>query len=139
MTQGPDAEAITRFIVETYPDTIIATGYGATFFSCDPSNWPNFATITTTDENDTASDLSRPGVFRLNIGVSPDIFDRVAAGKGSPDYTALDVLMPHPVYAAQQWICVLNPSADTFDRAIKPLLAEAHERVASKTRARGAR
>ncbi len=48
-----------------------------------------------------------------------------------PDYAALDRVMPHPVYAAQSWVCVLNPSPETFE-AIKPLLAEAYARVADR-------
>ena len=136
--RGPDPDAVTRYIVETYPDTVVATAMGATFFSCDESNWPNFATIVTTDEHDTAaqSDLSRPGVFRLNIGVSPATFDRIAAAQRDPDFARLDALMPHPVYAPQQWVCVLNPSEETFETVVKPLLAEAHDRVAAKTQAR---
>ena len=135
---GPDADAITRYIIETYPDTVVATAMGATFFSCDESNWPNFATIVTTDEHDTGSPskLSRPGVFRVNIGVSPETFDRIAGAQREPDFTQLDTLMPHPVYALQQWVCVLNPSETTFETVVKPLLAEAHERVAAKTQAR---
>ena len=36
----------------TYPETVIAEALGATFFSLDEKNWPNFATIVTTDEHD---------------------------------------------------------------------------------------
>jgi hypothetical protein len=39
------------------------------------------------------------------------------------------------VYAQQHWISILNPSAETFDGIVKPLLAEAHGRIA-KTRAK---
>jgi Family of unknown function (DUF6194) len=38
----------------------------------------------------------------------------------------VDQLMPHPVYAPQSWVCVLNPSETTF-QAVRPLLAEAYE------------
>jgi Family of unknown function (DUF6194) len=40
------------------------------------------------------------------------------------DFAALDTLMPHPVYAPQSFVCVLNPGPETFE-TIKPLLAEA--------------
>jgi hypothetical protein len=132
--RGPDADAITRYIVERFPDTVVANAYGATFFSCDESNWPNFATIVTTDEHDMGapSKLSRPGVFRLNIGVSPETFDRVVGDVRDPDFAQLDALLPHPVYAPQQWVCILNPSDSTFETVVKPLLDEAHERVAAK-------
>ncbi len=42
------------------------------------------------------------------------------------DYTALDRIMPHPHYAAQKFICVLNPTKATFERR-RMLLAEAYE------------
>ena len=35
--------------------------------------------------------------------------------------------MPHPVYARQNWVCILNPSEESFDRVVKPLLTEAHD------------
>ena len=77
---GPDPEAITRTILETWPDTDMVTALGASFFSLDPEkHLPNFATIVTTDEHDEGepSRLSRPGVFRLNIGVGRATFERV--------------------------------------------------------------
>jgi hypothetical protein len=43
----------------------------------------------------------------------------------SYDFTALDVIMPHPDYAQHHFICVLSPSQETFEK-IRPLLAEAH-------------
>ncbi|HYK97092.1 MAG TPA: DUF6194 family protein [Candidatus Acidoferrales bacterium] len=141
----PDPETIARYIVATYRDTVVARAGGAIFFSCDESSWPNFATIVTTDEHDTweggpppKSGLAREGVFRLNIGVGPETFDRIAGGRREPDYSALDTLFPHPVYAAQQWVAVLNPSAERFERDVKPLLEEAHARVATKTEQRRA-
>jgi hypothetical protein len=44
-TAGPDPDTITRYITETYPETVIARAMNATFFSLDDSHWPNFATI----------------------------------------------------------------------------------------------
>jgi hypothetical protein len=41
------------------------------------------------------------------------------------DFTVLDQLIPHPVYATQSWVSVLNPSAATFE-AVRPLLDEAY-------------
>ena len=50
---GPDPEAITRTILETWPETDMVEALGATFFSLDPErHFPNFATIVTTDEHD---------------------------------------------------------------------------------------
>jgi hypothetical protein len=131
---GPDPEAITRAILETWPDTDMVTALGASFFSLDPEkHFPNFATIVTTDEHDEGepSTLSRPGVFRLNIGVGRGTFERVAGSMVEPDYAAFDRLIPHPVYAKQLWISILNPSDVTFRNVVLPLLTEAHDRLAA--------
>jgi len=111
----PDPETITTYIRATYPETVV-----------------------TTDEHDTDSFLTRPDVFRLNVGVDRSTFERVAGLAREPDYTALDRLLPHPVYAKQHWICILNPSASTFDEVVIPLLRLAYDRLAA-VRARHAR
>ena len=92
----------------------------------------------TTDEHDTTpvSDLARPGVFRLNISLGRERFAQLVGGQRDPDFAALDTLMPHPVYAPQHWACILNPSTESFDNVIKPLLDEAHERVARASKAK---
>lgn len=121
-----------------------AIAVGDTFFIYDPERnlEPRFrlpfATIVTKDygDFDRASNLNRPGVFRLNIGVGKETHQslfgpRTAMSGGSDpgyDFTALDKLMPHPVYALQSWVCVLNPSEATFE-TVKPLLAEAYALV----------
>ena len=138
MGSGPDPETITEYIKETYPETVVLEMTGTWFFSLDEKHWPNFATIVTTDEHDQASNLSRPDVFRLNIGVDRSTFNRVAESAAEPDYTALDQLLPHPVYARQLWISILNPSTTTFEETVVPLLELAHDRLA-KVRRRHAR
>ena len=42
------------------------------------------------------------------------------------DFSELDRLLPHPVYAWMGWICALNPSRQTFE-ALKPLIGESYE------------
>jgi hypothetical protein len=91
----------------------------------------------TSDQYDSASNLNRPGVFRLNIGVRKETYQSMfgaapafPAGGGvvdtGHDFAALDQIMPHPIYAAMAWVCVLNPSTATFE-SVRPLLAEAFE------------
>jgi hypothetical protein len=136
---GPDPVEITRWITSTYPETVIAEAMGATFFSLDERHWPNFATIVTTDEHDVGSpsDLGRPGVFRLNIGVGKATFERLVGSVDVPDYASIDSVIPHPVYAKHRWIGILNPSRRSFDEVVKPLLAEAHDRLARPRRRAG--
>ena len=93
-------------------------------------------------ENDRASMLDREGVWRLNIGVRKPTF-RILFGelpkrpcKGGIvdmpyDFSAKDVIMPHPVYAWMGWICVLNPSEETFE-ALRPYVREAYEYAKEK-------
>jgi hypothetical protein len=120
-------------------------GAGDSFFyydpqhDLDPTHQLPFATIVTKDygDFDNSSQLDRPNVFRLNIGVSRDTFRALFGSPSSAesdtdashDFAALDRLLPHPVYAPQSWVCVLNPSPQTFE-AVKPLLAEAYSRAA---------
>jgi hypothetical protein len=132
---GPGPEAITRTILELYPETDVVEAMGATFFSLDPDNhWPNYATIVTTDKHDEGapSNLARPGVFRLNLGVGRATFERLVGSMADPDYAAFERVLPHPVYARQFWISILNPSDATFRDVVRPLLAEAHDRLAAQ-------
>jgi hypothetical protein len=137
-TDDPSPEKIVDWIKDTYPDTIAASAMGATFFSLDESHWPNFATIVTTDEHDIGgpSKLSRLGVFRLNIATRKETFQRLVGGMDDPDYAALDLILPHPIYAKELWVCVLNPSRQTFQEQVKPLIAESHARLARARRRR---
>ena len=85
-----------------------------------------FATFVSDDQYDAWSGLDRPGVFRLNLGVSgPTFRDLFPDRDATWDWTALDTVMPHPEYAPQHWICVVGPSEASFER-LKPLLVEAH-------------
>jgi hypothetical protein len=131
------------------PELVALEANGDVYFYVDAVDRRHpILTLVTDDKHDPASDLSRPGVYRLNIGVSPETYrarfgelptfrtDGGVADRGtdfhgrdalpspSPDFTALDVVMPHPVYAAMAWVCVLCPSEATF-AALLPLVDEA--------------
>jgi hypothetical protein len=134
---GPDPATIIQHIRENYPETDILEAGGTWFCSLDPmKHFPNFATIVTNNDYDDGSDLDREGVFRLNLGLTRATFERLVgddlAAADPPDYTALDTILPHPTYAAQLWISILNPSATTFREGIVPLIAEAHDRLAGQ-------
>src|SRR5256885_7581990 len=86
-------------------------------------------------QGDWSSDVcSSDLIYRLNIGVSKSTFDRLVGSMPDPDYTALDKVLPHPVYAPQHWLSILNPSDATFESTVKPLLDEAYERIARSRR-----
>jgi hypothetical protein len=88
------------------------------------SNYPGF---------DTASQLDRKGVFRLNIAVGRAAYERLLdhsptahAERYACDYAEFDTLIPHPIYAEQGWVSIVNPGPKTAEQAPQ-LLAEAHD------------
>ena len=145
---------MSQTITDTFKgvDTVVSE-YGSFFFyNPDPNvppdhNFP-FATLLNNDLNDPFSDLlNRPSVYRLNIGVSKKTFQSLfgdlkmptpnevyESGKSASgyDFTALDQVLPHPVYGRQYWVCVLNPSDDTFKSKVLPLLTEAYNAAVAR-------
>jgi hypothetical protein len=143
---------ITQYIVEHFNGVRVVDAWGDTFFFYNPDgDAPDefyFATLKSSDdEYDNQSNLNRPSIFRLNIGIGKE---RYSALFGKPpsrhaktngdteegdisnyDFTALDQLLPHPVYGRMHWVCVLNPSEETFE-ALKPLLEEAYTLAVKK-------
>lgn len=99
-----------------------------------------FATIKEKDgDNDKGSSLDHDGIWRLNIGVQKNTFIElfgpppVRPAKGNTitgpwDFTAIDTLMPHPVYGWMGWVAVLCPGATNWAICQK-LLGDAHRRA----------
>ena len=126
-----DEDAITSYITTTLVGVETAVQMGYTFFFYSDDHMLPFATLISEDnEYDRYSNLDRPGVFRLNVGVSRETFESLfGPGKvdvSGYDFSALDTFMPHPEYAPQSFICVLNPSDETYLR-LKEFLKEAYE------------
>jgi uncharacterized protein DUF6194 len=135
-----DATEMAAYICDTFPGVETTTAYGYTFFFYGAERMLPFATLAAADnEHDRVSDLDRPGVYRLNIGVSREtyrsFFGRETPRLGptgiidpAPDFTVLDRILPHPHYAPQSWVCVLSPGAETSD-VVRELLREAYDRA----------
>jgi hypothetical protein len=126
-----EANDIRQYILATFDDVHEAEDEDSSFFFYDTDNRIPFATIVASDKYDTYSDLDRRDIFRLNIGIGKQTFRSMFPVDSLPtesgyDFTAQDVLMPHPEYGRVYWVCVLNPSRSTFDK-ILPLLADAYE------------
>lgn len=132
-----DEDAIARSITDSFEGVEILTASGDTYFYTGADRRLPFATLVTGDRHDQVSDLDRSGVYRLNIGVGKETFHRLFGAAATPaaghDFTALDRLLPHPIYGQMHWLCVLNPSATTFAQ-VRPLLAEAYERAVARER-----
>jgi hypothetical protein len=126
-----DEASITQYILDTFAGVEMVDAQGYTFFFYGSEHMLPFATLISSDNDyDRISNLDRPGVFRLNIGVSKQtfqsLFGTAKVDVSSYDFTILDVIMPHPDYAQQHFICVLSPGEATSER-IRALLAEAYD------------
>jgi hypothetical protein len=122
--------SVVDYITKALPGVETTTAFGYTFFFYRSERKLPFATLISSDQDyDRISNLDRQGVFRLNIGISKQtfqsLFGTAKVDTDSYDFTFLDVIMPHPEYAQQHFICVLSPSEATFER-VRLLLAEAH-------------
>jgi len=139
---------MTRHICETFDGVNLLEAFDDGFFIYDPhrdlppERQMPFATIVTGDHYDSVSRLDEPGTYRLNIGLTkatyttmfgraPTDRDERGAWMTGLDYAARDVVMPHPEYASQYWVCVVNPSAGSL-KAVHELLVEAHAYAARK-------
>ncbi len=123
--------SVVDYIMKAFSEVETTTAFGYTFFFYRSERKLPFATLISSDQDyDRISNLDRPEVFRLNIGISKQtfqsLFGTAKLDVNSYDFTALDVLMPHPEYAKQHFICVLSPSEATFER-IRLLLAESYD------------
>ena len=142
---------ISQYITETFDGVDVVVDSGNSFFFYNPdSNVPpdHRFPFVTSDIYDQFSNLNRSLVFRLNIGIGKQTFRSIfgdpslpsnrdsaaESGENFSDYnfTALDKLIPHPVYGRMFWVCVFNPSDKTFETKVQQLLAEAYDLAVSK-------
>lgn len=119
-----------RYISGLFDGVVEPENQGDTFFVYDPDGdlpperQMPFVTIVTGDHWDSASRLDEPGAYRLNIGLTRATFTERFGDVADVDHTERDRLVPHPVYAGQYWVAIVNP-ADVA--ALRPLLTEAYE------------
>src|SRR5258706_1919988 len=128
-----DAGDVKRYIWDAFDGVNPVENDGDTFLIYDPAgNLPPerqlpFATIVTDDHYDTVSALDRPGAYRLNVGLTkatyaslfgaaPTRRDEHGVLQTGFDYAATDTLMPHPIYASQYWVCIVNPGEASWNR-----------------------
>lgn len=54
------------------------------------------------------------------------------------NFREIGQFLPHPLYAAMGWVCVVNPAANT-DTRVLALLREAHDAARARTLRRAGR
>lgn len=140
-------EAIINRICTEFSGVIPKISWGETSLFYNPEQvLPSgvyFCTIKEKDgENDSASYLNREQVFRLAIGLPTKTYismfgpkpPRPAKGgivSTGHNFTVLNELTPHPVYAWMGWVQVLSPTEETFEQVL-PLLQAAYARASEK-------
>jgi Family of unknown function (DUF6194) len=126
-----DVRLLLRALQAELPGIVTTEGSGDWYLFYDPEGvtvpeqrFP-FCTVMTGDRYDGASNLDRDdATYRVNLGLDKggyeDLFGpapRQAAGyeviDTGFDYTATDVVMPHPFYAPLHWVCVVSPGERT--------------------------
>ncbi len=113
--------------------------YGYRFFFVGDDHRLPFVTIADSDNDyDSVSNLNRDGVFRINIGISKATFQSLLGDSSTEkvDYTVLDTFLPHPDYAKQHFVCILNPSQANADTT-RQLIIEAHGIAAARRQRTG--
>lgn len=145
------AEEILNYCLENFDGTVLVESWGEKGIFYNPDHVLKrgvyILTVKEKDgDNDKGSDLDREDVYRVNMGIRKKTFTelfgavpkRPSAGgivDMNYDFTALDKMLPHPVYAWMAWMCVLNPSEQTFEK-LKPFIKEAYEYAKEKFKKR---
>lgn len=140
-------KTIITHITENFTGIVPKASWGETSLFYNPNNaLPNgvyFCTIKEKNgDNDKASDLEREGVFRVSLGVGSDAYVELFGEKPKRpakggivdtghDFTAVDELMPHPIYGWMSWIQVLSPSEKTF-ADMQPMIQTAYDLAVAK-------
>jgi hypothetical protein len=134
---------IKDYILQNFEKVHVVEADGDLFFMYDQDEKFPFATIVTKDnEYEKVSNLNREGFFRINIGLDKETFMPLFGGltdkKGLEaymdvgiDFTVEDTLMPHPTYGSLYWVCVVNPSAKTFE-TLKKYLEISYKNISKK-------
>ena len=121
-------EEILKYCLKNLKDTVLVDSWGEKGIFYNPNHVLKrgvyILTIKEKDgDNDNGSNLDRENVYRVNLGSM------------NYDFTELNKIIPHPVYAWMGWISVLNPSDKTFEK-LKPFIQEAYEYAVEKFKKR---
>jgi hypothetical protein len=141
------ALTLENWILANYQGIIVKDAYRERSFFYNPDgSLPigiYFVTIKESDgPNDKASQLNRAGCYRLSVGVGKsiyrDLFGDIPArpAKGGIinydfDFSTLNMLMPHPIYAWLGWVAINNPSQDNRE-TVEYLLDISYQNVLIK-------
>lgn len=138
------AQELENWILNHYDGLIVTNAYRERSFFYNPDrSLPKgvyFATIKESHgPNDKSSNLDRDNVYRLSLGVGKKNYQELFGAipkrpeKGEivdleMNFTELQKLMPHPIYAWLNWIAILSPNIENVEM-IKHLFDISYEKV----------
>ena len=137
-------DELKNYILNTFENVHVINSDGDLFFMYNKNDKQPFATIIVKDnEYDRTSNLDREGFYRINVGLDKETFNpmfgELTNKKGFEaylnvglDFTKEDTILPHPTYGAMYWVCVVNPSKETFEKTVKGYLELAYLKVSNK-------
>ncbi|WP_037346195.1 DUF6194 family protein [Sciscionella sediminilitoris] len=102
-----------------------------------PQREQPYATVVTKDyPGDALSGLDQSGRQRLNIHVGTTAFIELIGEEprtegAEADFSAVDTVLPHPLYRRQGWIAIVDPGEHTTALACR-LIRQAHEDAARR-------
>lgn len=130
-------------------DVNVVNSYGETSVFYNPNmRWKRGIYVLTIKEkdgpNDKASNLNRDGIYRVNLGIRKEtfikLFDQLPARPKAGevvsmnfDFTVLNQILPHPVYAWMGWVSILNP---IHLKDIMPYIEESYQYAKEKMKKR---
>lgn len=140
-------DEIIKYCLDNLEGTVLVKSWGerGIFYNPDKKLKRGIYILTVKEkdgDNDKGSNLDREGVYRVNLGLRKKTFsdmfgsvpkrpDKGCVVDMDYDFTEVNKVLPHPVYAWMSWICVLNPTKDSFE-VLKPLICEAYEYAKEK-------
>jgi hypothetical protein len=135
---------IESVITSNFDGVVVKSSWGETSFFYNPGHLlPHgvyFCTIKEKDgANDKSSNLMRDGIYRLSLGLPKEKYVELFGStpkrpekggyvKTGHDFTQINMLMPHPIYAWMSWVCILSPTTEYFDE-IYPLVQLAYQKA----------
>ncbi|MGX9758598.1 DUF6194 family protein [Clostridioides difficile] len=141
------AEDIFNYCVSNLDDVVLTDNWGERGIFYNPNGVLKKGVYVLTIKekdgtNDKSSSLNRTNVYRVNVKLKKETFinmfdyipKRPSAGQivnMDFDFTKMDIIMPHPVYAWMTWACVLNPSEKTFEE-LKIIIQESYNLAKEK-------
>ena len=134
-------EEIKNYLLQNFDKLHLVEAENDLFFMHKKNDKLPFATLITKDnEYDAVSNLNREGCFRLNFPVDKQTFESVF--KELPkskkleaymhlgiDFNKEDTLMPHPTYGSMNWVCIVNPSRNTFETLIEKYVKQSYQKI----------